>query len=223
MSHDTLMFLQRFLRHPRRVGAVAPSSGALARRVVAPVPGTGEPVVVELGPGTGAFTEAIQRRLGGRGRHLALEIDPVFAAALRRRFPHVDVVVAGADRLPEALARHGLGGADVVVSGLPWAAFPPERTARIMAAVAASMAPHGAFTTFAYMHALWTPAAERLRRDLRRTFEEVVPGRTEWANLPPALVYHARRPRPQPDGSGGGDAGRKSSPTSPSRWATIPA
>jgi phosphatidylethanolamine/phosphatidyl-N-methylethanolamine N-methyltransferase len=224
MSNDRMMFFQRFLRYPWRVGAVAPSSGALARQMVAPVPGTGHPVVVELGPGTGAFTDAIQRCLGGRGYHLAVEIDPVFAGVLRRRFPSVDVVVAGADRLPEVLALRGLRAADVVVSGLPWAVLPPVQAARIMAGVAASMTPQGAFTTFAYVHALWTPAARRLRRDLRRTFEEVVPGRTVWANLPAALVYHARRPRPQSGGGEpGGLTGRKSSPISPSRWARMPA
>jgi phospholipid N-methyltransferase len=151
-------------------------------------------------------------------------IGSVFAGLLRRRFPILDVVVAGADRLPEMLALRGLPAADVVVSGLPWAVFPRARAARIMAAVAASMTPQGAFTTFAYLHALWTPPARRLRRDLRHTFEEVVPGRTVWANLPAALVYHARRPRPQPGGgTPGGFTGRKSSPTSPSRWARIPA
>ena len=56
--------------------------------------------------------------------------------------------------------------------------------------------PHGAFTTFAYLHALWSPPARRLRRELERTFQEVVPGRTVWANLPAALVYHARSPAP---------------------------
>jgi phospholipid N-methyltransferase len=194
MRSDATMFLGRFLRHPRRVGAVAPSSAGLARQVVAPVPRRGDPVVVELGPGTGPFTAAIQRRLGGRGYHLAVEIDEVFAAVLRTRHPGVDVVLADAARLPELLADRGLPAADVVVSGLPWAAFAPARAGRVLAAVASSLSAHGAFTTFAYVHALWTPPARRLRRDLERVFEEVVPGRTVWANLPAALVYHARRP-----------------------------
>jgi phospholipid N-methyltransferase len=221
MTNDTALFVKRFLRHPARVGAVAPSSAALARQAVAPVPDTGGPVVVELGPGTGAFTEVIQRRLAGRGRHLALEVDPVFAGALRRRFPEVDVVVARAERLPEVLALRGLPAADVVISGLPWALFPAAQAARTMAAVAASMAPDAAFTTFAYLHAVWTPAARRLRCDLADTFEEVVLGSPVWANLPAAMVYHARRPRRGHQPAGG--TGRKSSPTRPNRWARIPA
>ena len=188
------MFLRRFVQHPWRVGAVAPSSSVLARHVVAPVPRTGDPVVVELGPGTGSFTAAIQRRLDGRGYHLAVEIDEEFAAVVRRRHPGVDVVIADAARLPELLAARGIPAADVVVSGLPWAALSPPRAAGVLSAVASALAGDGAFTTFAYVHALWAPPARRLRRALERTFEEVVPGRTVWANLPAALVYHARRP-----------------------------
>jgi phosphatidylethanolamine/phosphatidyl-N-methylethanolamine N-methyltransferase len=57
------------------------------------------------------------------------------------------------------------------------------------------LSPVGAFTTFAYVHAVWAPPARRLRSTLRASFEEVVAGRTVWRNVPPALVYHARRPR----------------------------
>jgi phospholipid N-methyltransferase len=158
------------------------------------VPRTGDPVVVELGPGTGAFTAAIQRRLAGRGYHLAVEIDEVFATMVQRRCPGVEVVVDDAVRLPELLAARGIPAADVVISGLPWVALSPSCAAGVMGAVAEALTNDGAFTTFAYIHALWMPPARRLRRTLERNFEEVVPGRTVWANLPAALVYHARRP-----------------------------
>jgi phospholipid N-methyltransferase len=122
-------------------------------------------------------------------------VDPELASALRRRHPRVDVVVADAVRLPELLALRGLPCADVVVSGLPWAAFGLRQTGATLTNVAAVMAPHAAFSTFAYVHALWMPPARRLRAGLVAVFEEVVASRTVWPNLPPALVYHARRPR----------------------------
>jgi phospholipid N-methyltransferase len=167
----------------------------LAAQALAPLPDTGEPVVVELGPGTGAFTDAIQERLGGRGYHLAVEVDPAFAAVLHRRHPRVDVAIADAAQLPELLAIRGVPAADVVVSGLPWAAFAPQRSARVLAAVASAMTAWAALTTFAYAHTRWAPPARRLHTELARTFEELVLGRTVWANLPPAFMYHARRPR----------------------------
>lgn len=187
-------FLREFVRDPLTVAAVAPSSRALADRVSAPVPSYGDPLVVELGPGTGAFTAAIQRRLEGRGRHLAVEINERFANPLVARYPQVDVVVADARDLRDVLAVRGYRGVDVIVSGLPWAAFTPRRQDELLDAVTDVLAPNGTFTTFAYTYARRLPPARRLRRSLLSRFEEVVLGRTVWANLPPALVYYCRQP-----------------------------
>ena len=190
------MFLRQFARDPFSVGAVAPSSAGLAADITAAVPRTGEPVVVELGPGTGAFTDAIQRRLAGRGHHLALEINPRFAGRVARRYPTVEVVLADAEALGDLLAARRHPYADVVVSGLPWAAFSVGRQRTVLGAVTAGLSESGVFTTFAYRHALWSPPARRFRELLDRMFDEVTVGRTVWTNLPPALVYHCRRPLP---------------------------
>ncbi len=189
-----MTFFREFLRSPLLVGAVAPSGGVLARVITAPVPGIGEPVVVELGPGTGAFTGAIQRRLGGRGRHIAVEINERFAARLAARHPGVEVALADAAGLAGVLGARGIERADVIVSGLPWVAFDENRRGDLLSAVVGGLSEHGAFTTFAYVHARWAQPARRLRRSLEARFDEVVVGRTVWANLPPALVYHCRRP-----------------------------
>ncbi|WP_017591579.1 class I SAM-dependent methyltransferase [Nocardiopsis potens] len=209
MFSDTLTVVREFCRSPVHTGALSPSSRRLAEAVTVVVPGTGDPVVVELGPGTGPFTGAIQRRLDGRGRHLAVEVNPRFAEVVSARFPEVEVVRGDAARLVALLEENGVGAADAVVSGLPWAVFAPRVQRSILTAVAASLAPGGAFTTFTYEHARPLPAAIRFRRLLGTVFEEVVTGRTVWANLPPAVVYHARRPRPghPPPGTAGGGTG----------------
>ncbi|MFI7433390.1 class I SAM-dependent methyltransferase [Micromonospora haikouensis] len=186
-------FLREFLRDPFTVAAVAPSGGPLADLVTAPVPDAGEPLVVELGPG--AFTAAIQRRLAGRGHHLAVEVNERFAGLLADRYPGVDVAVADARDLGAVLAQRGHRRADVIVSGLPWAAFAGGQQDELLHAVTDALAPDGAFTTFGYTLARWAPPARRLRRALGDRFEEVVTGRTVWANLPPAFVYFCRRPR----------------------------
>jgi phosphatidylethanolamine/phosphatidyl-N-methylethanolamine N-methyltransferase len=189
-------FLSEFVRDPMTVGAIAASGPALARIATAGVPRTGSPVVVELGPGTGAFTGAIQQRLAGRGRHVAVEVNVRFARHLSTLHPAVDVVRADATELATVLAQRGLGPADAVVSGLPWAAFAESRQREILSPVAGALAPHGVFTTFAYVHARWAAPARRLVRSLRAGFDEVIVSETVWANLPPALVYHCRRPIP---------------------------
>lgn len=188
-------FLREFLRDPRRTASCLPSSRGLADAATAPVPETGDPVVVELGPGTGAFTGVIAERLGGRGHHLAVELNPRLATLLQRRHPGLDVAVADANRLPELLAERGLGAADVVVSGLPWAAHPAHGP-RLTDVLAGSLDPGGVLTQIGYTCTRALPPARRLRARLREAFEEVVVGRAVRANLPPAFVLTARRPRP---------------------------
>ncbi|SEH03414.1 Phospholipid N-methyltransferase [Nonomuraea solani] len=196
MSNDTALFLGQFLRSPGKIGAVAPSSRRLAAAVCAPIPERGEPIVVELGPGTGSFTAEIQRRLDGRGHHLAVELNEPLAKLLAERYPAVDVAQADAAQLDDLLGQRGLGQADVVVSGLPWAAFPDGLQRELLSAVTSVMGVGAAFTTFSYMHAIPLSSARRFRALLAERFEEVVPGRTVWRNMPPAFVFHARRPRP---------------------------
>ncbi|MCZ2839622.1 class I SAM-dependent methyltransferase [Modestobacter sp. VKM Ac-2985] len=189
-----MSLLGEFIRTPTTIGAVAASGRALSQAATAPVPVGTDVVVVELGPGTGAMTGAIERRLAGRGRQLAIEVNARLALPLSTRHPAVEVVQADAADLQTVLTDRGITHADVVVSGLPWAAFRPRQQELLLDAVVSGLASDGVFTTFAYLHGLWTPAARRFRRQLEARFEEVLLSRTVWRNLPPALVYYARRP-----------------------------
>ncbi|MEQ3552439.1 SAM-dependent methyltransferase [Pseudonocardia nematodicida] len=194
MTTGTAPFLREFLRDPVRTASALPSSRSLARAVTAPVPETGDPVVVELGAGTGALTDLIAEKLGGRGHQLAVELNPRLAALLARRHPGLDVAATGAAELPRLLAERGLAGADVVVSGLPWAAY-PARGPQLTDVIAGTLHDGGALTQFGYAATRWAPPARRLRQRLGEAFEEVVVGRTISGNLPPAFVLTARRPR----------------------------
>ncbi|MET8874004.1 methyltransferase domain-containing protein [Nocardia sp. NPDC004604] len=188
-------FLREFLRAPRTVAAIAPSSASLAAAVTSPIPLAGAPMVLELGPGTGSFTAAIQQRLSGRGHHLAIEINDRFANRLAAEFPQVTVAAGDARNLKTIMTANGHRQADVIVSGLPWAAFAPGHQDSLLDAIVDGLAPDGAFTTFAYTSTQWMPPARRLRHSLTDHFEEVLPRRTVWANLPPAFIYVCRRPR----------------------------
>ncbi|MEV4807831.1 rRNA adenine N-6-methyltransferase family protein [Nonomuraea sp. NPDC049421] len=198
MNDEHWFFIREFLRNPLRTASIIPSSPKVARQMAAALPAEGEPVVVELGPGTGAFTTAIQRRLGGRGHHLAVELNDRFAALLRARFPSVDVAVSDAVHVRKLLDDRGVTCADAVISGLPHALFSQSLQHRLMGAVQDSLAPDGMFVAYAYVHAAWSPPARRFGRLLKTVFKEVAVGKVVWANLPPAFVYTARHVRTPP-------------------------
>jgi phosphatidylethanolamine/phosphatidyl-N-methylethanolamine N-methyltransferase len=188
------VFLSAAMRRPTVIGALIPSSPALARRLAAVAPTAGQPVVVELGAGTGAVSVAISRRLPDAGRHIAVELDGELAEHLREAFPDIDVAHANAVYLDAVLAERDLTEVDAVIGGLPWSLIGPPQQERILAHVANALAPGGAFTTFAYLHALPLGGARHFRRLLEATFDEVLPTRVVWRNFPPALTYVCRRP-----------------------------
>nr|WP_308187782.1 methyltransferase domain-containing protein [Pseudonocardia abyssalis] len=195
MSSDARRaFLSAFLRRPGTMGAVAPSSARLAGVLSSVVPRAGEPVVVELGPGTGAVSAVIAERLPAGGRHLAVELDPDMVAYLRRTRPGLEVVPGDARELGKLLAEHGVDHVDAIVCGLPWALFDDAVQTDVLREIGRAIGDTGAFTTFAYVQGMAMPAAQRFRARLRGAFEEVLVSSTVWRNVPPAFVYVCRRP-----------------------------
>lgn len=188
-------FVSTALRRPGTVGAVAPSSAGLAELLAAVVPSGTARTVVELGPGTGVVSDAIQRRVPAGARHVAIEVDGQLADHLRATRPRMEVVEGDAADLGKLLAGVGVTEADAVVSGLPWALFPDDRQRRILTQVAGSLADGAAFTTFGYLHARPMATARRFRKLLKETFDEVIISTAVWRNVPPAWAYVCRRPR----------------------------
>jgi phosphatidylethanolamine/phosphatidyl-N-methylethanolamine N-methyltransferase len=195
-------FLTAALRRPATMGAIAPSSPRLGAVLASVVPTRGEPVVVELGPGTGAVSAVIAQKLPPGARHLAVELDPDMVAFLRRTHPELEVVPGNAADLAALLAERGIGSVDAVVCGLPWALFDDATQTALLSEISRVIGDRGAFTTFAYLHGMTLAAARRFRRTLRATFDEVLVTATVWRNLPPAFVYVCRRPRALPSRDG---------------------
>jgi phospholipid N-methyltransferase len=186
---DGFVLFREFLRSPTAVATVTASSDSLIEEMLRPFPTTDDPVVVELGAGSGRMTGAVRRRLAGRGRHVAIEINPVLAERLATRYPEIEVVCADACALPEVLAARGVPPAHLVASLLPWQAYAKGPISRYVADV---LAPGGVFTQAALSMFLWMEPARRQDRQLRLDFPDVRMSPTVWRNLPPARVRVAR-------------------------------
>ncbi len=178
-----------FLRRPLMTGAIAASSRQLAHAMTEGIDLERARTVVELGPGTGAFTDAILARLAPDARLVAIELNPVLAARLSvtRRDTRLTVIRGSAAEVAETVG----GPVEAVVSGLPWTVMPRELRGHILDAVTAVLTPGGRFTTFAYLHAAWTPPARDLTAELACRFDRLERSKAVWANLPPAFVHRA--------------------------------
>ncbi|MFJ9379600.1 class I SAM-dependent methyltransferase [Streptomyces sp. NPDC101455] len=182
-----------FLRRPLMTGAVAASSRRLAHAMTEGIGLEQARTVVELGPGTGVFTDAILARLTPDARLVAIELNPVLAARLSatRRDTRLTVIRGSAAELTATVGEP----ADAVVSGLPWTVMPREQRGHILDAVTEVLTPGGRFTTFAYLHAAWTPPARHLTAELVCRSDRLERSKAVWANLPPAFVHRATKER----------------------------
>jgi phosphatidylethanolamine/phosphatidyl-N-methylethanolamine N-methyltransferase len=145
--------------------------------------------VVELGPGTGAFTRVIVERIGKKTTFIALELDERNVTGLRRRFPGLHAYHDSAENIRKYLARHNRRKADVIISGLPFGNLLKTERDRILNAVFAALKPGGSFVALAYKHAGWFPSTRAFRRRLEAHFKSVTLSPIVWNNLPPAIVY----------------------------------
>lgn len=191
-----VQFIREFLASPGSVGAILPSSPALARHICAAAELDSAEMTVEFGPGTGAFTEEILKRLPDPSRFFAIESNPNLADAARRRCPAAIVLNDCATSARKHLESRGRRTCDRIISGLPFASFSAELQNRLLDAIMDVLAPGGFFLTFAYLQGLVMPAGRRFKDNLGRRFGSgnVITTPTVWANLPPAFVYKARRP-----------------------------
>lgn len=190
---ESLLFFYNFIRHPKATGSVFPSSRRLAEKMLEDAGLDTAATVVELGPGTGAFTGAIAERIGDPDTYLGIELREKLAAIVKKKYPHLLVVNDSAEKIVENLQKIGRKKADAVISGLPWATFDPGLQNRIMKSVTDALPPGGKFSTFTYLHAARLKAGRRFRLLLDENFSEVRESRTVWRNLPPAFVYHCTK------------------------------
>jgi phospholipid N-methyltransferase len=178
----------RFLRNPRTVGAIAPSSRILARRMLRGVDLSGPVKIVELGSGTGSFTAEIVRRLGSSARFLAIELEPAFVTEVKARWPAIECVCASAETLDQLVRDRNLAPIDYIVSGLPFASLPAGMTAAILSGIRNTLRSGGTFTTFQYVHAYLLPAAGAFRRQATAALGSPPSVGLVVRNLPPAFV-----------------------------------
>lgn len=185
-TRDLLHFLRCWISDPIGIGAIAPSSTALARLITSEITcRSGR--VIELGAGTGAFTRALRAR-GVREANLVLvEQNANFETLLRLRFPLAQVLRMDAAHLGD-WARDEPVRAGAVVSGLPLLNLTPAQVSAILAGAFSCLDDQGAFYQFTY--GMGCPVPKRFLDELGLEATRI--GRA-LRNLPPAAVYRIRR------------------------------
>jgi phosphatidylethanolamine/phosphatidyl-N-methylethanolamine N-methyltransferase len=182
---DEVRFLRSWIEKPLHMGAVMPSGRVLARTMAQYVDIHASGPVVELGPGTGAITNALIEHGVDQKRLVLVEYNPGFCALLRDRYPHARVVQGDAYRLRDSLWDVLHVPASAVVSGLPLVTKPMLTRLRLVRDAFGALAPGAPFVQFTY--SVVPPIPKSLPGVSTEASERI------WMNLPPARVWVYRK------------------------------
>ncbi len=132
-----LQFAWNFLCHPVRNASLIPSSTFASKAMLHGIDFSSVQTVVELGPGTGVFTEEILKRCKPSTKVLLIELERDYVTLLQRKFGNRVVVEnASAHLLDSILAKHGITKVDLIISGLPFS-LPHEVKEQLFASLCA--------------------------------------------------------------------------------------
>jgi phosphatidylethanolamine/phosphatidyl-N-methylethanolamine N-methyltransferase len=179
---DSTLFLREWFANPQRTGAVVPSSRQLAAAMARWLPANPESYVLELGPGTGAVTQALLQRGLREERLVAIEHNPKLALLLRDRFPQAHIITGDAWHLDDLLRRRHepIESVGAVISSLPLRNFPSHKAELLARKIRGILEPGGKWVQYSYhLGNGQLNGAIHFR---------LLASKIVWLNLPPARV-----------------------------------
>jgi phospholipid N-methyltransferase len=177
-------FLVGFVKHPKMVGSVIPSSKILIDKMLDPVDWSSTKLFVEYGPGVGTFTQHILERLAPDATLITIDTNDDFTRYVSRKFTdsRLIAVTGSAADVRSIVADCGFTHADYILSGLPFSTLPSGVGPAIAAETAEALRPGGAFLVYQF--------SPKVRQFMAPHFERIDRG-FEWLNVPPATLFWA--------------------------------
>ena len=179
-------FLTQFIKNKREVGAIAPSSRFLVRKMLRPINFAKAKVVVELGAGNGKITLEILKKLAPDAILFVFETNKVFYTILEKiKDPRLRLVNDSAEFIGKYLNELDLKEkVDCVISSLPFSLIPNPVMHNILNEVRFNLKSEGVFVQYQYSLGAYAK--------IKSIFKEVKLDFTPF-NAPPAFVYKCIR------------------------------
>lgn len=178
------LFIKEFIFNMKNIGSLFPSSKYLAKEIVNKIEFNKQNIViVELGAGTGVFTERIIQQKKDKDILIVLELNETFYNLLKQKFSYnsaknVIIINDNAVNLPIILQQLKIKKVDYIVSGLPFLNFDEEERKKIFNAITKSL--NGDLILFQY--------TQRLKEKIKNYFKNLTQKRV-LLNFPPAYIF----------------------------------
>ncbi|GAC1655042.1 MAG: rRNA adenine N-6-methyltransferase family protein [Acidobacteriaceae bacterium] len=180
---EVMLFARTFLKEPKMLGSVIPSSRFLTNRLLRMMDWQRARLIVEFGPGIGNITSEILRKLHRDGKLVCMEMNEGFVRHLREMpDPRLVVEHDSAENVSSLLALRDLGSADYIVSGIPFSTLPDTVRRNIVRNSYRALRPGGEMIVYQFSNAVLP--------DLKAVFGRVEE-QMEPLNILPARVFRA--------------------------------
>lgn len=179
-------FIKQFFRDKQMVGAITPSTRFLGEKMLENVDFDTAKLIIELGPGTGVFTDVIMQRMRKDAKLLTFELNDNFYDTISKRIddPRVQIIHDSAEFIDKYLLEEEKTQADVVISSLPLMIFPETLRNSVVDASYDCLKKDGVYIQFQY--------SLQSKKLLESKYKSVTVKFTV-KNFPPAFVYTCRK------------------------------
>ena len=177
-------FIKQFFKEKKTVGAIKPSSKTLGKKMLHHIDFKNDKIIVELGPGTGVFTDLIIEKLAEDGILYVFELNDHFYESLKNRIddPRVHLIHDSAEHIKKYMKKDEK--ADAVISSLPLMNFPSSLRHALISEAHDSLKDNGKYVQFQY--------TLQSKRTLSKYFNTIKVNFTV-KNLPPAFIYTCQK------------------------------
>lgn len=186
---DTFVYLKNFFSD-KYIASITPSSKSAVKQVCDKIDFETSGLIIEYGPGTGAFTAPLLEMMRPGTRLIAIERNRNFYRILKKSIldPRLELFQDTAENVMEILGDSGTIQADCIISGIPFSMIPESDRNAILAKTHAALKPGGKFLAY---QTFFQPEV-CLRAPLRKIFP-VVNSEYSFMCVPPLLIIEAMK------------------------------
>lgn len=176
-------FINEFIKKENQIGAIAPSSKFLAKKMMKEIDFSKNLNIIELGPGNGVFTEKLLTKMSADSRLLAIELNQNFASLIDSKINDKRFIISceSATNISKIRLKESFPKADIILSSIPLAILPIKIRIQIINEIKKSMSDNGVFIQYQYS----LNAKEILQKKFNTVKTTFTP-----LNLPPAFIYY---------------------------------
>lgn len=177
-----LNFFKEAVKNYKTSGTVVPSSRFLADKMLKEIDFSKARVIVELGPGNGAITHSILKKVNSSAVVICFEINDAFYEELKEiNHPQLIVLKSSAEKIKEEIEKLGYDKADHIISSLPLTIIPKKISSNILLESYRFLKTNGMFIQYQYSLTYYKKLKEVFGKNIALSFEPL--------NFPPAFVY----------------------------------